>query len=484
MKKKSIYGNRSQLVQECFSRAGGPEKVLVVPMDLAKSEHVASLCLGTGDYLTKPFSVHNTPVGIEHLLKRIEGTCRQRCLGHEDVLIGGEDPGEYAFNFIHSLRLHGYPFLRVNAAEAATLRNNSRAVSDALALDGIGQALVQQRGRTMEAFDGLYSTLKSAARNRRKLVVQETAWKNRIHRNVEILCPGFLRQEETGIVPFTSASLDLMEHDFSCVKIKRMRLDTLVKRLRKRHVHNPEQAAMKLKALADQVLPPPPGLIPYELQSLSTKVGMLHSVREAIAMELNQMARCLVQTPGFVITSISGIGVVLAGHIMAEYGCPDLWPHADNMASYAGIVPRQKQTGGPGKPARVGHLPLDANRILKDYLLQAAYHAGTTGSHRIREHFEQVENREGRSRLSTAKLLVRVIRAMVKSEMVYLPREILHPSGPLPNGYVASYYQDMADTLDRKWRRFDLSGIPPEQNQMLKWKETVDDIVRFTIQNL
>ncbi len=483
MTKRSIYGQRSQLVRECFSRAGGPGKVLIVPMDLAKSEHVAALCLGTGDYLGKPFAVHNSPEGVEYLLRRIEGTCRQRCIRREDVLVGGEDPNEYAFNFVHSLRLNRYPFLRVNAAEAATLRNNSRAVSDALALDGIGQALVQQRGRTMEAFDGLYSTLKSAARSRRKLVRQETAWKNRIHRSVEILCPGFLREEQTGIVPFTCASLDLMEQDFSCIKVKRMRQDTLIKRLRKHHVHKPDQAALKLKALTDRVLPPPPGLIPYQSQSLSTKVRMLRSVREAIAMELNQMARCLVQTPGFVITSIPGIGVVLASHIMAEYGCPDTWPAPDNMASYAGIVPRQKQTGGPGKPAKVGHLPLDANRVLKDYLLQAAYHAGTTGSHRIQEHFQRVENREGRSRLSTAKLLVRIIRAMVKSEMVYLPMQILHPSGPLPQDYVVSYYRETGDTLEKKWRRFDLSGIPPEHNLLLKWKETVDDIARFTVQN-
>jgi len=483
MKNKSIYGQKSQLVRECFSRAGGPEKVLVVPMDLAKSEHVAALCLGTGDYLSEPFAVYNTPEGVEYLLKRIMGICRQRSILPENVLIGGEDPNEYAFNFIHSLRMHGLPFLRVNAAEAATLRNNSRAVSDVLALDGIGQALVQQRGRIMELFDGLYSTLKSAARNRRKLVRQETAWKNRIHRSVEILCPGFLRQEATGIVPFTSASLELMENDFSCIKIKRMRLNTLVKRLRKHHVQKPDQAARKLKALADRVLPPPPGLIPYQSKSLSAKVRMLYSVRETIAMELNQMARCLVQTPGFVLTSIPGIGVVLAAHIMAEYGCPDHWPSADNMASYAGIVPRQKQTGGFAKPAKVGRLPLDANRILKDYLLQGAYHTGTTGSNRIRQHFERVENREGRSRLSTAKLLVRIMRAMVKTEMIYLPEKILHPDGVLPAGYVVSYYREMVDTLDKKWRRFDLSGIPPERNRLLKYKETVDDIARFTIQN-
>ena len=480
MSKRSIYGERNQVTAECFSRAGAPEKVMVVPMDLAKEQHVASLCLGTGAYLVKAFPVFNNLAGVDYLVKRIEGICKQYRIPRENVLIGGEDPGEYAFNFIHGLRLRAYPFLCVNAGKAATLRNNSRAVSDVLALDGIAQALVQQRGRTMEAFDGLYSTLKSAARSRRKLVVEETACKNRIHRKVDILFPGFLRESRTGIVPFSAASLDLMERDFSCVKVKRMRPETLVKRLCKGHVHHPEKTALKMKAAAEQVLPPPPNLIAYESKSLNQKVGLLRSLRAGIVSETEEMARCLVRTPGVFLTSVPGVGVVLAGHIMAEYGCPDHWPDADNMASYAGIVPRSKQTGGPAKPAKVGRLPRDANRILKDYLLQAAFHAGTTGSHRIQEHFQRVENREGRSRLSTAKLLVRVMRKMVKTEMIYLPDEILRPGKQLPPNYVIDYYREATEAMDRKWSKFDLSGIPDKDNRLIKWKETVDDIARFT----
>ena len=210
MKKRSLYAARCQEVAECFARAGGPEGVLVVPMDLAKSEHVAMLCLGNGECLCKPFPVHDSVAGADYLLGRIEGLRRQRGIGRQDVLIGGEDPAEYTFNFIHRVRLAGLPFLRVNAAQASTLRNNRRAVSDALALDGIGQALIQQRGRMLESFDGLYTGLKGAARSRRRLVREETAWKNRIHRSVGILFPGFLDRELTGIVPFSSGSLALL----------------------------------------------------------------------------------------------------------------------------------------------------------------------------------------------------------------------------------------------------------------------------------
>ena len=153
-----------------------------------------------------------------------------------------------------------------------------------------------------------------------------------------------------------------------------------------------------------------------------------------------EMARCLVQTPGFYLTSFPGIGIVLAGGIMAEYGDRRHWPPVDNMASYAGIVPREKQTGGIDKAPLKGHLPMDCNRMLKDWLLQGAYHVGTTkhpmqkidgndGSHRLLEHYCRIENNEGKSRLSTAKLLLKISRRMVMNERVYLPSKwVLKPA--------------------------------------------------------
>ena len=61
-----------------------------------------------------------------------------------------------------------------------------------------------------------------AARNRRELARQETAWKNRIHRHLEILFPGFLPTYQAQIVAFTEASLSLMEGDFPAIRVKRM----------------------------------------------------------------------------------------------------------------------------------------------------------------------------------------------------------------------------------------------------------------------
>ncbi len=480
MSKKSIFGNKSQPASDCFDRAETPKGVLVVPVDLAKEEHVAAICLGTGQYLCKPFRVFNGPDGVDYLLKRIDGLRRQRGVRPENILVGGEDPDAYTFNFIHALRSRGHFFLRVNAGKAAVLRNNSRAASDVLALDGIAQALIQRRGRPMEEPDPVYAALKTAARSRRRLVAEETAWKNRIHRNVDVLFPGFLNEANTGLIPFSEASCDLMKKDFSCVRIKRMQPAALLRRLRKHHLHKPEAAVEKIKRLAARVLPPSPEILRCETRNLAVKIQMLGSVRAALAMESNEMARALVRTPGFFLTSIPGIGVVLAAHIVAEYGPPEHWPHPDNMASYAGIVPRQKQTGGVAKPPIIGRLPHDANRILKDYLLQAAFHVGVTGDNRFTEHYRTIEARGGRSRLGTAKLLLRISRAMARTETVFFPRWVLRPGADeQPRSRLIDYCTEMILSLERKWRRFDLDGIPPERHNLERCKETLHELINM-----
>ena len=57
MKKKNIYSNQSQELFTLFEEAGNGAKVMCVPIDYAKKDHVAMLCNGNGHILRKPFSI-------------------------------------------------------------------------------------------------------------------------------------------------------------------------------------------------------------------------------------------------------------------------------------------------------------------------------------------------------------------------------------------------------------------------------------------
>ena len=62
MKKRNIHQNQELL--HIFEAAGSNEKVMCVPMDFSKKDHLVIFCSGNGDILRKPFAVKNTPAGI------------------------------------------------------------------------------------------------------------------------------------------------------------------------------------------------------------------------------------------------------------------------------------------------------------------------------------------------------------------------------------------------------------------------------------
>ena len=108
MKKRNIYQNQSQEIVQLFEDAGSNDKVMCVPMDYAKNDHLVMFCNGHGDILRKPFSVKNTPEGIAYIDDQITRSCRRRGIKKEHVLFGGEDANSFAKNFVSTLRCKGF----------------------------------------------------------------------------------------------------------------------------------------------------------------------------------------------------------------------------------------------------------------------------------------------------------------------------------------------------------------------------------------
>ena len=118
MKKRSIYQNQSQELLHLFEEAGNSAKVIRVPIDYAKKDHVVMFCNGHGNVLQKPFSVKNSPEGVKYLTDQIGRSCLHRQLNQNHVFFGGEDVGSYADNFVTTLRSKGWLVAGVNAHDA------------------------------------------------------------------------------------------------------------------------------------------------------------------------------------------------------------------------------------------------------------------------------------------------------------------------------------------------------------------------------
>jgi len=247
MKKRNIYQNRSQELLSLFEEAGNSAKVMCVPIDFAKKDHIVMFCNGYGDILHKPFSVKNSPEGIKDLAEQVTRSCRHRGISLNHVFFGGEDVNAYAKNFVNTLRSKGWVVAGVNAHDAKKQRANLQASTDRLDLMGIATMLLNCRANCCPAQSGVYRNLRTLVRHRRKLVAMSTEVKNRIHTVVDRPFPGFLDESKSGIVAFTKSSLYLMEDRFSSSQIRRRRRQKLIEILKRFGTSKPEPTAAKLQ---------------------------------------------------------------------------------------------------------------------------------------------------------------------------------------------------------------------------------------------
>jgi transposase len=193
MKKRNVYLNRSQELLGVFEGAGNNAKIMCVPIDYAKKDHVVMFCNGYGDIVRKPFSVKNSPEGVKYLTQQVLRSCCHRAISRKHVFFGGEDPNSYAENFVNTLRSQGWLIASVNARDAKKQRANLQASTDRLDLMGIAVMLLNRRANCSAAQSGIYRNLRTLVRHRRKLVVMKTEVSNRIHTVVDRLFPGFLK---------------------------------------------------------------------------------------------------------------------------------------------------------------------------------------------------------------------------------------------------------------------------------------------------
>lgn len=98
---------------------------------------------------------------------------------------------------------------------------------------------------------------------------------------------------------------------------------------------------------------------------------------------------------------------------------------------------------------------------------------------RLMAHFQRLEARGGCSRLGTSRLFLRIIKPMVLDKRIYLPEWMIHPQEDnRERAKQAAFWLETATaTMEAKWRKYDLSGIAPENNHLLKWRTTCHELI-------
>jgi len=450
---QSVYRNQNVLIRAVFERAGNAHKVLCVALDYAKRKHLALICDGHGDVLKASFPVANNAEGIAHLVKEITATARRRKIPKDQIFLGGEDEASYVANFTEALRAKGYLVVRVNAYEAKENRENLLASTDTLDLLGIAKTLLSRRARLTGEADSpnpAYHHLREITRCRRSLVRQKTAASNRIHALADQLFPGFLNSSKSALTPFTDASLELMKERFSAPEIARRKSASLGNFLRRHRVQHPDETAARIILLARDALPPAAHRVATLQRTLTATVD-LYQCLQRNALELRaDAALTLATTPYVMLTSIPGIGFVLAAGLAGELGDPKHLGKLDSLCAYAGIVPRTLQSGGPDSPAVQGHASPRCNRILKDWTVQSAQKIHLYGPPELKDRITRWNANGQHGIFAAARRHLRLVSTLVKNEIPYLaPEGRDRQAAP---EQIASAAQAAWATAQKKWR--------------------------------
>jgi transposase len=421
---------------------------MCVAFDYAKATHTAMICNGEGLQLRGAFNVHNTPAGLAYVQKIIHGLCRKHAIARDHVICGGEDCGAYASNFIHALAAQGLLVLGVNAKDAKDERGNMLASTDKIDLLGVAGLLIKKRGRTIPAQISHVEQLRRLIRQRCSLVKSRSASMNRMHALVDQLLPGFLDAAQSGISPFSRASLWLMSERFSPRGIHGRAMPALVQRLRAFAVHDAEGSARQLKSLCEAVLPPPSALLESLQTCLRHEVGVYRMFSDSIRALEVQTARQLAATPGALLTTMPGMGPGLAAGLYAEMADPSRRQPLFRMASYAGLVNRLKQSGGPDKEPSARGRPRRANMFLKNLLLELVLHIGQHGDGELKADYLRRTEAGQYARLTMARKLLRICSHLLDGDF-YVPATLRqHPS---PEA-LAQYYQTAWPRIRLRWR--------------------------------
>ena len=451
MKKRNIYQNRSQELLSLFEQAGNSSKVMCIPIDFAKKDHMVMFCNGYGDILRKPFSVKNSQMGIAYLTDQVMRFCRHRRIKKEHVFFGGEDAHSYAENFVDTLRSKGFLVANVNAYEAKKQRENLQASTDRLDLMGIAVMLLSCRANCTPAQAGTYRNLRTLVRHRKKLVKMKTGVSNRIHTVIDRLFPGFLNEKKSGIQPFSKSSLYLMSDRFSAQQICRRRRSSLIKHLRRFGTKEAENTATKLQTYAKQVL------TPLEEHTATLQLSVAYNIKHYRCLQENidhlekEIALLLSQTQGAFLTSIKGVGIVLSAGVTAEIGNPFAQKPVNNLVSYAGIIPRVKQSGGSEGQPYMGRVSKRNNHILKDYVVQSAFHIGQYGPKDLLLDYKRREAQGQHADFGMGRRFIRMAMCMMRTSQVYLPPRLR--SNSVDQRDMAEYYLSIWPLLKEKWKR-------------------------------
>jgi transposase len=399
-----------------------PETRCVVGIDVAKQAHVVcALEVPSGVVRQKPSRIEASAEGYTLLHSWLQewGT-------PESVLLGLEATGPLWEPLYEYLTQAGYVVLLLNPRQTASWATSLglRAKTDGLDAQTLARGLLAGLARASTLPSETVQALRTLTRARRDLIQIRTATRQRLHDELVVLFPEFVRflpslpgRTDLG----EPAVLELLRTYSSAQALAQAPLDELAATLRQlSHGRWGQDEAQALQELAQHSTASSRAVAARSLvarllaQQLLELAAHVAEVEAAIAALLEE------DTDGQRLQSIPGIGPQGAATIRAELGDVSRFTRVEEVVAYAGLDPRTYQSG-----AFVGqkHLSKRGPGALRHALYLAAFVAARCAPE-WRERYQRLLDR-GRAKKEAytilARAFLRVIYHLLRTGEAYDP---------------------------------------------------------------
>jgi transposase len=423
--------------------------VIAVGIDVGKRTHEACFLAADGQPVGRPLRFASTAAGVRLLEERLAAL-------PEPAAVALEASGRYWLGLQRRLAAGGRAVVVVNPLQVGAFRETGVRKAKTDRRDAFVLADLVRIGRARPNYvpDDLILELRDLTRFRWGLVDQLGDAKRRVLGVLDRVFPEFADQFRD---PFGASARALLARAAAAAEFAEIPLDELTALLeaasRKRFGADKARA---LRRTAEDSL----GVAALgraarlELDQLLAQIALLEAqVADADAAVAELLART-----GQHLTSIPGVGPVLAATILAEVGDVDRFARPSALVAYAGIDPSVFASGQfQGTRSRI-------SKRGSPYLRRALYLAAHSGHPRDPELGAYLAKKLGEGKpykaavVATARKLLGRIYVVLKEGRPYEVREPEEPTGRAGQGRAAA-----ERTLDARVRPPTLTRRPPAQ---------------------
>lgn len=312
--------------------------MIFVGIDVAKDKHDCFIINSEGEVLADVFTVANSKEGFEALLHKIN-----TCTGIDGkIKVGLEATGHYSYNLLGFLLDNGLTTYVINPLhtnlyrKSQSLRKTKTDRVDARMIASMLMSDVSLKPYTNIAYHN--SELKSLTRYRFDKVKERATLKSSVARLVNILFP-----EMENLFPtlHTASAYALLSALPSAKHIAEVHLTHLTNLLytASKGRYNRDKA-IQIEAARNSI----GTYMPAKTLELKHTIKLIREFDNEIA-EIESAIEAIMDKIASPITSVPGIGLIMAAMIIAEIGDFNNFDSPDKILAFAGLSPSTYQSG-------------------------------------------------------------------------------------------------------------------------------------------